>query len=124
MKLVNFNPADGSFDYIANDDGSPAITFYQLGNHGTHFQVVTGGEGSVNFDAKTPDAEGDVNVGLWPQHKGVVYIQSETRANWLSLSPSDPGGDVVVRTGGAPYTHRVGMSFHFQAGGTTKLDQA
>jgi hypothetical protein len=124
MKLVNFNPADGSFDHIANDDGSPAITFHQLGNFGTHFQVVTGGEGSVNFDAKTPDAQGNVNVGLWPQHKGVVFIQSETRPNWVSLAPSDQGGDIEVRTGGHPYTHRVGMTFHFQGGGLTQLSRS
>lgn len=114
MKLANFNPADGSFDFIANDDGSPAITFHQLGYAGTHFQMVVGGVGSVNIDAKTEDAEGDVDIGLWPQQKGGVYIQSETASNWVRVSPSDGSAPIQVQTGGAPYTHVVGVNITTQ----------
>jgi hypothetical protein len=121
VKLHNFNPVDGSFDYIANDDGSPAMTFYQLGNFGTYFQVVVGGEASVNLDAKTPSAEDNVDIGLWPQRNGGVYVQSETRPNWVKIAPSDVGEDIWVQTGGIPYTHEVGISVKCQAGPTVKL---
>jgi hypothetical protein len=121
VKLHNFNPADGSFDYIANDDGSPAMTFYQLGNYRTYFQVVTGGQGSVNFDAMTDDGADDVDVGLWPQKNGGVYVQSETRPNWVKIKPSDAGESIYVQTGGSPYTHHVGLDLDCQGGPYVKV---
>lgn len=121
MKLHNFDPETGTFDYIAHDDGTPAVTFYRLGMQPTFFQVVTGGEGSVNLDAKTLDGKGDVDIGLWPQEKAGVYIQSETRPNWLKLTPSDEGGPIVMTTGGSPYTTHVGFTMSLQAGRRVKL---
>lgn len=121
MKLKNFNPADGSFDSIVNDDGSPALTFYQLGNSGSHLQLVTGAAGSVNLDAKSYETTADIDLGLWPQNKGGLYIQSEIHPNWLKISPSAAGTDIQVHAGGAPYTHEVGVTVHFQGGASVKL---
>lgn len=121
MKLWNFNPEDGSFDYIAHDDGTPAVTFYRLGTEPTFFQVVTGGEGSVNLDAKTLDGKADVDIGLWPQANAGVYVQSETRPNWVKVNPSDEGGPITVTTGGAPYSTHVGFTVRLQAGRTLNM---
>jgi hypothetical protein len=123
MKLKNFNPADGSFESIVNDDGSPAIRFYQLGNSGSHLQIVTGAVGSVNLDAKTFESKGDVDIGLWPQNNGGFYIQSEIHPNWLKIWPSERGSDIRVLTGGEPYTQEVGMTFSFQGGTHTRLNR-
>ena len=121
MKLHNFDPETGSFDYIAHDDGTPAVTFYRLGLQPTFFPVVTGGEGSVNLDAQTLDGKDDVDIGLWSQRNAGVYIQSETRPNWLKLNPSDEGEPIEMTTGGAPYSTHVGFRIRLQTGRTVKI---
>jgi hypothetical protein len=117
MKLLKADGSPGTandFDFIANNDGSPALDFYQADTAQTYFQLVSGAPGSANLDAKSVGGAGNVDVGLWPQNGGGLYLQSETRSNWLRLNLSDGSNPITAQTGGRPYSQPINIRFTCQ----------